>query len=132
VERLRSLPAPDGGFLVLAATDPANPYGVTIPWPPAAGRTSRAAGAYVLLDAGELRLYLERGGRHLLTFGDVSVEALAALAACAGRTGKVEVRTVNGEAVAGSALAPMMRQVGFGVSPRGLVLWPDRHATASA
>ena len=33
VERLRSLPRPEGELLLLAATDPANPYGATLPWP---------------------------------------------------------------------------------------------------
>ena len=137
VDRLRAARRPgrgddEVGVVGLAATDPANPYGVTIPWPRSPGRTARAAGAYVVLDDGELRLYMERGGRGLVTFGEVTVEALAALALNAGRTGKVEVRTVNGEPVAGSALEPMMREVGFGVSPRGLVLWPDRRASASA
>jgi ATP-dependent Lhr-like helicase len=116
----------------LAATDPANPYGVTIPWPASPARTARAAGAYVVLDDGELRLYLERGGRSLLSFGEVKLEALAALATCAGRAGKVEVRTLNGDPIAGSNLEPLMREVGFGVSPRGLVLWPDRRASVSA
>ncbi|MDP9326281.1 MAG: DEAD/DEAH box helicase, partial [Candidatus Dormibacteraeota bacterium] len=116
----------------LAATDPANPYGVTIPWPPSSARTARVAGAYIVIEDGELRLYLERGGRSLLSFGEVTVEALAVLAMCAGRAGKVEVRTLNGEPVAGSGLEPRMREVGFGVSPRGLVLWPDRRTSVSA
>jgi ATP-dependent Lhr-like helicase len=137
VDRLRAARHPsradEGPRAVgLAAADPANPFGVTIPWPPSAGRTARVAGAYVVLDDGELRLYLERGGRSLLTFGEPSMEVLAALAGCAARSGKVEVRTVDAEPVAGSALEPMMREVGFGVSPRGLVLWPDRHASVSA
>ncbi|HEV3234452.1 MAG TPA: helicase-related protein [Candidatus Dormibacteraeota bacterium] len=120
------------GAIGLAATDPANPYGVTIPWPASPARTARVAGAYVVLEDGELRLYLERGGRSLLSFGEVTVEALGALATCAGRAGKVEIRTLNGEPIAGSNLEPLMREVGFGVSPRGLVLWPDRRTSVSA
>ena len=65
VERLRSLPAPDGGFVVLAATDPANPYGAALPWPKLEGsrRPARAPGAYLLLRDGEPQAYVERGGR---------------------------------------------------------------------
>jgi ATP-dependent Lhr-like helicase len=86
----------------------------------------------VVLESGELRLYLERGGRSLLTFGNASTAALRALAAVAGRTGKVEVVTVDSDPVSGSRLEPMMREVGFGVSPKGLVLWPERPSSATA
>ncbi|HEU5143326.1 MAG TPA: DEAD/DEAH box helicase, partial [Solirubrobacterales bacterium] len=50
VERLRSLPEADGSFQILAATDPANPYGASLPWPkaPSGRRPARAPGAYVL------------------------------------------------------------------------------------
>ena len=51
VERLRSLPEADGSYLVLAATDPANPYGASLPWPkpPSGRRPARTPGAHVLL-----------------------------------------------------------------------------------
>ena len=67
VERLRSLPREEGGYLVLAATDPANPYGAALSWPKRDGqggrRPSRTPGAYVLLRDGEPLLFVERGGR---------------------------------------------------------------------
>ncbi|MDO4917819.1 MAG: hypothetical protein Q3974_09440 [Rothia sp. (in: high G+C Gram-positive bacteria)] len=64
--------------LLLAATDPANPYGATLPWPapvpwdsqrtPIKHKPGRKAGAVVILVGGELILYLERGGKTLLPF----------------------------------------------------------------
>jgi ATP-dependent Lhr-like helicase len=132
VDRLRGVRHDEQRVVALAATDPASPYGVTVPWPEAVGRTARVAGAYIVLDGGELRLYLERGGRSLLTFGDVELDQLAALAGAATRAGKVEVTSIDGESAAGSRLEPLMRQVGFGVSPRGLVLWPERQGSATA
>jgi ATP-dependent Lhr-like helicase len=71
VERLRSR-AGDGetSTLVLAAVDPAQPYGAVLPWPRRAGQTrrpSRVAGAYVVFVAHEPVLYLERGGRGIVT-----------------------------------------------------------------
>ncbi|MDQ6748255.1 MAG: DEAD/DEAH box helicase, partial [Candidatus Dormibacteraeota bacterium] len=127
VDRLRTArdqaPAP----ITLAATDPANPYGVTLPWPVSpGGRTARVPGAFLVLAGGELRIYLERGGRSVLTFGEVQAVDLAALAQVVRRLGKLEILTVNGEPAAGSHLEPAMREVGFGVSPRGLVMWADR------
>ena len=70
VERLRELRPKDGEEaepLVLAAADPAQPYGAALPWPkrPEA-RAARVAGAYVVLLGGEPALYIERGGRSLV------------------------------------------------------------------
>jgi ATP-dependent Lhr-like helicase len=55
----------------LLAVDPANPYGAILPWPEngSAGRPRRVPGAWVVLHRGELALYMEKGGRTLLSFG---------------------------------------------------------------
>src|SRR5215813_15226069 len=84
---------------------------------------ARAAGAFVVLDSGELRLYLERGGRSLLTHGEVKTEQIRALAAAAGRAGRIEIQKVNGTPVRQSALARLLLETGFGQSPRGLAMW---------
>jgi ATP-dependent Lhr-like helicase len=136
VDRLRAARDAGGAILALAATDPANPYGAALPWPSAGGkhpdgrhpegqggRLARAAGAFVVLDSGELRLYLERGGRSLLTRGEVGVEHVRALAAAAIRTGRVEVQRVDGTPVRQTGLADVLVEAGFGQSPRGLTLW---------
>ncbi len=125
VDRLRSFREPAGELAALAATDPANPYGALLPWPELAGRAARAAGAYVVLEDGELRLFLERGGRSLLTHGAISVEHLLALVKVLNSL-KVELHRVDGGEVVGSPLAPLLREAGFGSSPRGLVLWPSK------
>jgi len=122
VDRLRALREPDGRTVALAATDPANPYGMVVPWPASAGRPARAAGAYVVLESGELRLLLERGGRSLLTFGQVDVGHLAVLAAVAGAAGRIEVQMVDGGPVQECGLLPFLREAGFRSSPRGMVL----------
>ncbi len=55
-----------GRVLVLAATDPANPYGLSIGWPVADDRVrrglQRVAGAHVVLVDGFASLYVKRGG----------------------------------------------------------------------
>ncbi|HYA08541.1 MAG TPA: DEAD/DEAH box helicase, partial [Gaiellaceae bacterium] len=70
VERLRELRPKDGEEpepLVLAAADPAQPYGSALPWPKRAGaRAARVAGAHVVLLGGEPALFVERGGRTLV------------------------------------------------------------------
>jgi ATP-dependent helicase Lhr and Lhr-like helicase len=132
VDRLRAVRDEPPGPVVLAATDPANAYGASLPWPALAGRAARTAGAYVVLEGGRLRLFLERGGRGLLTAGEPGPEALAALAVAAERLGRVEIVTVDGEPVRGSALEPGLRETGFGASPRGLVLWGGRRLPLGA
>ena len=70
VERLRELAPRDDDepdALVLAAADPAQPYGAAIAWPKrAGGRAARVAGAYVVLLGGEPALFVERGGKSLV------------------------------------------------------------------
>ena len=123
VDRLRALREHDGRIVALAATDPAHAYGIVVPWPASAGRPARAAGAYVVLESGELKLFLERGGRSLLTFGTVDVGHLAALAAAAAAAGRVELLKVDGTGVHESGLLPALREAGFKSSPRGMVLF---------
>jgi ATP-dependent Lhr-like helicase len=129
VDRLRGERDAPTSIVAMAATDPANAYGVTVAWPESSGRAARSAGAYIVVDGGELRLFLERGGRSLLTHGDVSADHLRAIAAVAVRaTGKVEIHSVDGLAVRGSPHEMVLRDAGFGASPRGLVLWADSRA----
>src|SRR5207245_9402627 len=70
VERLRELRPREGDEpepLVLAAADPAQPYGASLPWPKRAGaRAARVAGAQVVLLGGVAALFVERGGRSLV------------------------------------------------------------------
>src|SRR5581483_2388804 len=80
VERLRELRPRDGEepeALVLAAADPAQPYGAALPWPRRAGaRAARVAGAHVVLLNGEAVLFVERGGRTLVPLREPDEEWL--------------------------------------------------------
>ena len=51
-----------------AATDPAQPYGASLRWPDADGRPARAAGAHVVIVDGDLALFVERGGKSMVSF----------------------------------------------------------------
>jgi ATP-dependent Lhr-like helicase len=119
--------------VVLAATDPANPYGAALTWPvreDAGGhRPGRKAGALVVVVDGHLVLYVERGGKTLLTFtGEPglltpAVDALA-LAVRDGHLGKITVETADGDALVASdgPLAVALQAAGFHATPRGLRL----------
>jgi len=128
VERLRSLPEAAGSFQVLAATDPANPYGAALPWPkpPTGRRPARAPGAHVLLRDGEPLVYVERGGRSILRLGELSdaelAEAMQALAdaVSAGRLPKLGIEKLDGEPVIGSGHEEALLGAGFSRGPRKL------------
>ncbi len=122
VDRLRS--PTEHGLIVLAAADPANAYGTTIPWPehPTA-RPARRPGASVILADGALVAFVERGGRAASTYGadaDVVVNGLVALAGAGG--GRFTVATVDGRPAASSILGPALLSAGFVPGYRGLTL----------
>jgi ATP-dependent Lhr-like helicase len=123
VDRLRSHRDEGGGIVALAATDPANAYGSALPWPESDGRMARTAGAFCVLDNGKLVLYLERGGRSLITHGEVTHAHLAALVAVATRAGKVELQKVDGVEVMDSPLHGALREAGFSSTHRSLVAY---------
>ncbi|GAA3811543.1 ATP-dependent helicase [Sphaerisporangium flaviroseum] len=116
--------------VVLAATDPANPYGAALPWPAHPGeithKPGRKAGALVVLVDGRLVLYVERGGKTLLSFADddrlrPAVDALA-LAVRDGALGKLTVERADGTSIIDSPLAAALESAGFHPTPRGLRL----------
>ena len=144
VDRLRagsppvgSATAPEGvTTLVLAAADPANPYGAALPWPErdetaasAAHKPGRKAGALVVLVDGGLVLYVERGGRSLLTWSEdedvlrSAAEALA-LAVHSGALGRLTVERSDGANVLSdrSRVGAALEAAGFTATPRGLRL----------
>ena len=60
-------PIPEPSPWCWRAADPANPFGVTAPWPDAARKPARAAGAWLALVEGRPAVYVEKGGRGLVT-----------------------------------------------------------------
>jgi ATP-dependent Lhr-like helicase len=135
--------------LVLPAADPANAYGAALEWPASqwAGSTgtphrpARAAGSHVVLRAGRPVLYLERGGRSILTFepgtvpggapdatepGDPLGPAFAALVSAvrAGHVPDLLVTRINGVGAMepSDTLEPVvaaMTEAGFTLTPKG-------------
>ena len=134
VDRMRAMAdVNDGSIVVLAAADPANAYGSALPWParpdetPGGHRPGRKAGALVVLADGELVLYVERGGKTLLSWtSDPALldPAAAALADAVreGALGRLTVERADGGGVYDSPLARALEQAGFRPTPRGLRL----------
>ncbi len=132
VDRLRAERADIGdgaaSAVVLAATDPAQPYGASLAWPPSPGRPARSANAVVVLADGELLGWLDRSSHHLVTFdgADVArlVDALAGLVA-SGHEPSVEIRKVDGAPVP-AELRELLLTRGFADGYRGPVLRAGR------
>ncbi|MEU0796468.1 DEAD/DEAH box helicase [Amycolatopsis sp. NPDC005961] len=135
VDRLRALSGPGrpepGRAVVLAAADPAQPYGAALPWPAATGdtkhRPARKAGALAVLVDGVPALYVERGGRSLLSFTEERQplsDAAQALSAAVreGWLGQLSVQRADGEQALTSELAEVLRDAGFRATPSGLRL----------
>jgi ATP-dependent Lhr-like helicase len=128
VERLRE--HPDEPLpLVIAAADPAQPYGAALPWPRRAGaRAARVAGAYVVLLGGAPSLYVERGGRSLVPLRDPDPEwlrpALEALVDHVRLSGqkRLGVERFDGQPVGESEIMPLLLEAGFLAGPRRAVL----------
>ncbi len=156
VDRLRTPPRESTAdksarATVLAATDPANPYGAALSWPKRSDgeearaethRPGRKAGALVVLVDGHLVLYVERGGKTLLSFDTVdegstdspsadspsadspvalAVNALA-LAVRDGLLGQLAVERADGASILSTPLGAALEAAGFRATPRGLRL----------
>ncbi|HEV8459127.1 MAG TPA: DEAD/DEAH box helicase [Gaiellaceae bacterium] len=133
VERLRELrDRPDEPeALVLAAADPAQPYGAALPWPKRAGaRAARVAGAYVVSLDGDPVLYVERGGRTLVPLRDPDESwlrpAIAALVTHVrlGGAKRLAVERFDGEPVNETDVMALLVEAGFLAGPRRAVLRP--------
>ena len=123
VDRLRGI---EPVTVVLAAADPASPYGASVPWPASSGRPSRSAGAYVALVDGRPAVFVERGGRSLITFPDTDADparVAAALVEVAGRRiRRMTIERVDGSPIADSALGAALTDAGFTTGYKGMSL----------
>jgi ATP-dependent helicase Lhr and Lhr-like helicase len=134
VERLRELRPREGQepeALVLAAADPAQPYGAALPWPRRAGaRAARVAGAHVVLLGGRPALFVERSGRSLVPLRDPDESwlrpALAALVehVRGGGVKRLSVERFDGEPVGETEAMSLLLELGFLAGPRRAVLRP--------
>ncbi len=139
VDRLRSFARePDSErapvAITLAATDPANPYGAALPWPTTpvvegekkGHRPGRKAGALVVLVDGSLALYVERGGKTILTFDAhpraITAAAASLVTAVRRSLGKLKVERVDGVFVIGTPVGDALVEAGFNATPQGLRL----------
>jgi len=130
VERLRSQSTDDEELSILATTDPANPYGATLPWPKQESRRrpSRTPGSFLLMQAGAPSLFLEKGGKGILRLvpgieGAGLTRLLSAFVDAAenGRIPPLKIERFDGEPLVGSDFEPLLLAAGFSRQPRKMV-----------
>ena len=141
VDRLRAIRDDEPTTRLLAATDPAQPYGAALPWPRGEDDErlplQRVAGAYVAIVDGHAVLYVERGGRGVLRLPaaadadrlERAVATLPSLVAADGPMRELRIERVDREPIASSDLAPALTAVGFRPSYRGFLLRQSPGAT---
>jgi len=139
IDRLRAESPAEGAepeAVLLAATDPAQPWGAALDWPAVTGsdvdggakhRPGRKAGALVVLVGGTPALYVERGGKSLLSFTTDVValgQAAATLAEAVhdGRLASLSIERADGADALGSELGTLLADAGFRSTPKGLRL----------
>ena len=131
IDALRSFREPDASAArVLAAVDPANPFGRVLPWPAHdTARPSRLAGAVVVIADGTCLAYLGRAGRSLTLFPSASPAAEAARvirvlgeAVSQGRMTRFRIEEIDGARATAHPLASELRKAGAGLHPQGLVV----------
>ena len=124
VDRLRE--EAGSGMILLAACDPANPWGAALAWPDSMGhRPARKAGAIVVLDDGQPVIYLERGAHTLLTFGAGAEKIMDALRLVGQWIDRRRLDTItftrvnSDQALQASSWIPVFDQAGFIMTPQG-------------
>jgi ATP-dependent helicase Lhr and Lhr-like helicase len=128
VDRLRSYREVEDPVapVVLAATDPAQPFGAALSWPTSAGRPTRTAGAMMVLADGQPLVWVDRGSHHLVTFEAALSDTrwIGALSARVtnGVWPSLEIRKVDGGSVRDHAVAALLTNAGFKDAYKGLVI----------
>jgi ATP-dependent Lhr-like helicase len=130
---LRDMPD-DPEVVMLSATDPANPYGTMLKFPPAgdgtAGRgPTRTVGSQVIFVNGHLAAYLSRGARQILVYlpEDEALRALIGRAlarqlATIARSSGLLIADINGAPTADHPLAVFLAEAGFAPSAMGFMV----------
>jgi ATP-dependent Lhr-like helicase len=120
IDRLRHIDEP--GLLVIAATDPANPFGAVVPWPDSDGRPTRTAGARVALYNGELVAWMDSAGRRVCSFSNNITHAASGVEEMARIHGRASIGHINAVPVHEHALAAELTERGFTSGYKGFTL----------
>jgi ATP-dependent Lhr-like helicase len=120
IDRLRHVDEP--GLLVMAATDPANPFGAVVPWPDSNGRPTRTAGARVALYNGELIAWMDSAGRRICSFSDNMTHVGSGVYELATAHTKASIGQIDAVPAHEHAIADELKERGFVSGYKGFTL----------
>jgi ATP-dependent Lhr-like helicase len=120
IDRLRLSHRAD--FIVMAAADPANPFGATIPWPDTEGRSTRIAGARVAVEDGHLLAWIDPAGRRVCVFTDDPQRASAAIEALARTHTRASLSHIGTTPIHDHELAAELLDHAFNTGYKGFTL----------
>jgi ATP-dependent Lhr-like helicase len=115
--------------VMIAVTDPANPYGAIVKWPESRVPLTRSVGASVVLVNGALAAYVARGEKQIAlflpedeparsVFARAVAKALASLVLSGARRALL-ITEIDDAPVAKSVVAPMLTEAGFTAGSMG-------------
>ncbi|MCL1588019.1 MAG: DEAD/DEAH box helicase [Actinomycetia bacterium] len=129
IERLRT--SRDTGIVVLASTDPTNPYGGSLPWPPSDGTPQRRAGSTIAMNSGIPVAWLDPAGRSIALFNATATLAVEGIRTLATGRRRCVVARIDGVAARDHSLSELLIDQGFVPGYKGFTLPNTRHSTGA-
>jgi ATP-dependent Lhr-like helicase len=129
IERLRT--PDDAGIVVLATTDPTNPYGASLPWPASEGAPQRRARSTIATKSGVPVAWLDPAGRSIALFDATDSEAAEGIRTLAASRHRCVVARIDRVDARDHALSELLTDQGFVPGYKGFTLPNTRHGTGT-
>jgi ATP-dependent Lhr-like helicase len=129
IERLRASDNP--GIVVMASTDPANPYGASSPWPTSEGTPQRRARSTVAMISGVPVAWLDSAGRTVALFNASKTQAAEGVATLAASRHRSVIARIDGVDARDHSLAELLTDHGFVPGYKGFTLPNTQHNTGT-
>jgi ATP-dependent Lhr-like helicase len=120
IERLRT--SANADLVVMAATDPANPYGAATPWPTSDGTPQRRARSTIAMMSGAPIAWMDPAGRSVALFDADAMQSVEAIWVLASGRPRSFIARIDGIDVRDHALGSLLIERGFVPGYKGMSL----------